>query len=486
MPRNKQEHVSLWHPWKDKPGQRHKLTLWSDYAYESVDKAIEDIGNGQHYAICNDILSGSEVDTALVRDGRTDAYLSRTGNVAALRVKSKRKSGFLIPAQQWGCSTPRRELLGRMEHVFNTLGFEALTPSSLSEKVLRSTLPDRSYISRPSDMLRRSLIMHGKGGRIDKKEISKFYPIVYENDMNKAYLYCSQWVPDPKIAPTRFYNDDSVWQNYPASWMEVEMVCHRGNGIQPIQIKDENGELREPYNGESFDTWLWSGEVSDCLQAGYALRRCCQGWCFPFMSDFMQRWSDILWNAYSNESSDEIRDIYKGMMVGLPGRFLKAPEKYTLVHKDDCTPGMDAQPLPCNWLNGSSPMSDWKMIIEEDIDSAQLTPIGSFIVAECRRKLYRDSKREEERGNTIVRLYIDSFSTTGEGTTICKGKGRGEYKTKVYHRVRIVHNRFMGYNEKGELVLKAPGVDSNPDSVDRRKVIAEMESIAWHNFNDPP
>lgn len=490
MPRNKEEHVSLWHPWIDKPvyknpdlaEKRHKLALWSDFTFDSVDRCVQEIGGGSYYALCRDILLGSEVDPLLLRDPRTEAYLSRTGGISALRVKSKRKSGFLIPGTTWGqTGQPTRELLGRMNHVFNAFGFEALTPSSLSEKVLRSTMADKLYISRPSDMLRRSLIANSKGGRIDSKKTSRFYPVVYENDMNKAYLHCSRVVPSPFVTPIRFSHSD-IWQSQMCSWMEVEMTCHRGTGIQPIQIKDEkNGELREPRDGEHFTDWLWSGELRDCVEAGYTLYNVNQGWGWPDMSDFMSRWSDILWDAYSNEQDEAVREIEKNMMVGLPGRFLKSPEKYTLVHKSEAL--KTDLPLVAHWQQGESPLSEWCMRVEQDIDSAQLTYIGSFIVAECRRKLYADSLAEERQGNKIVRVYIDSFSTTENTRIVRKGNRRGEYKTKIYQQVRIVHNRFMGYDEHGKLILKAPSVNKDYNSPERQKAIREMELITCH---DPP
>lgn len=480
MPKRERESVSLWHPWTDRPvykdesmkDKRHKLALWSDFDFTNVDETIAFIGGNNYYAVVNDILDGLEVAPGLLRDKRSTAYLSRTGGAVAMEVRAGRKHGFLIPGGNWGeIGHPTSAVLERMQYVFQTFGYEALTTASLSEKILRSTLPDRSYISRPSAMLRRSLLEHGKGGRIDKKELSQFYPQVYENDMNKAYLYCSQNVPDPKYAPIRFCGDSDVWQDYPASWLEVEMTCHSTGGIQPIQIKDKiSGELREPFNGEHFSTWCWGGELEDCTSHGYSLTRTIEGYCFPFMSSFMQQWGDILWNVYSGEDREDIRTIIKSMMVGLPGRFLKQPEKYTLVHESERQKGDER--LVARWDKGSSPMSEWLMRMEEDIESTALTPVGSYIVTECRRKLYRDAKNEEQQGNSILRVYIDSITTSGSATTLTKSGKRGDYKVKIYTRVRIEHGRFKGYNEKGELVLKAPGVTGERE---RSKVISEME-----------
>lgn len=475
MPR--EEHVSLWHPWQDKPGQRHTPVLYSGIKSDDIDETVRTIAGEQYYGLVTDILNGIEVNPLLLRDKRTQAYLSRTGNVSALRIKSKRKSGFLIPSSSWGSLNPGQDTIRRMNHVYQTFGYEAISPSSLSEKVLRATLPDRTYISRPSAMLRKSLLDNSTGGRIDKKKISRFLPVAFEYDINKAYLYIAgQGVPNPFITPVRWYGDEEWWKDKAVSWLQVRMQCHRDKGIQPIQLRDEYGEMREPVDGEEFTTWLWSGEVEDCIGAGYTLQEAIQGWSWDTTSTFMKQWSDVLWEKYEKEEDEEVRGVMKTMMVGLPGRFLRRPETLTLVHCSEAK-GTDL-PLAMELDGIHSPMSEWCMRIEENIDDAQLTPIGSYIIAECRRKLYHDCKSEEHMGNAVVRIYIDSITTVRPSSTLKIGTGRGEYKVKKYHKVKIKHNRFIGYNEQNKLVVKAPGV-SLVDKRARRRVVQEMESVQW-------
>lgn len=468
------DRVSLWHPWQDKPGTRHKVNLWSDLSYGSVEESILGVANGRFYSVCTDVLNSLEVDTSMVRDPRTSAFLSRSGSCSGLRIRNKRQSGFLIPSSNWCSPYPSQALVERMNYVFSKFSFEAITPASLSEKVLRSTLPAKCHIRRPNNMLRSTLLADNRGGRIDKKKISKFFPTVYENDLNKAYLHCSRLVPSPFDTPTVFGSRDD-WSIYETAWMEVSMTCHRGRETQPIQLRNSLGEMIEPEDGQSFKTWLWSGEVRDCIDAGYSLDYTHYGWGWDNLSNFLCPWADTLWDIYDKEESEEVRDIIKIMMVGLPGRFLRAPETITLCHKDDILSSESDKYLPIlNKADSKSPMSDWCMKVEENIDDAQLTPIGSFIIAECRRRLYHDCINEERKGNTIVRIYVDSFSTVKEASTIRNGKRRGEYKTKIYKGVRIIHNRFMGYDEHGKLVLKAP---SYSGEYSRNKLISEMEEL---------
>lgn len=475
MPRD--GHVALWHPWQDKPGQRHTLSLWSDFSYlSSVDSIVNAIGGGQYYALCTDILCEEEIRQELIRDQRTKAFISRTGSVSALQVRHKNKSGFLIAGRSWNeGEEPTRETLAKIKRTFDLFGYEALTPSSLSEKVLRSTLPARTFISRPGVVLRKSFIDNSTGGRIDRKSLGKFFPIAYEYDINKAYLSCAmKGVPSPFHTPLHV-GRSSIWQSMPVSWLDVTMTCH-ADGIQPIQIED-NGSMREPQRGEQFRKWLWSGEIQDCLDRGYSLDLQHAGWAWEYESKFLEIWADILWDKYQECSHDEeVKEIIKTMMVGLPGRFLRKPEKYELVHRDDLSEeekkSESVLPLTANWLKGQSPMSKWFIRVEEDRDSAQITPVGSYIVAECRREIYKAAFQAVQCGATVLRIYIDSVTTSTEVCTLSVGKERGQYKKKEYRNVRIIHGQFVGYDESGKIRLKAPGYKY--DSQGRKKLEEEL------------
>src|SRR5712691_5791555 len=105
------EHVPLWHPWTDKPGQRHTLTLWNngsigDIPLESIEELIELVARQQLYVFCNDVMDEQEFtcSSSLLQHPKSEAYISRTGKVIALKLRNKRKSGFLIPSNVWGFS----------------------------------------------------------------------------------------------------------------------------------------------------------------------------------------------------------------------------------------------------------------------------------------------------------------------------------------------------------------------------------------------
>lgn len=460
MYKDREEHVSLWHPWLDKPGQRHSLGLWGESNYKTVDEMLQGIGGGKQYSFCSDILQEKEVPSELVLHDKTESFICRTGQMTALKVRYGKNTGFLVPGIVWGCAnSPGKDLLHSIQNVFDLFGYEAITPASLSEKVLRSTLPYKTCISRPSVPLRQSFLDHSPGARIDVKQTAQWYPEVYEYDINKAYLRFSRSVPSPFNAPLHFCHGDS-WFDFATSWLQVTMTAH-SRWIHPIQIKDEfTGDMREPRNGETFTRWCWKEEIFDCLIAGYTLEQVHHGYGWNEKSGFMREWSDILWDKYQ-QVSDQERELIKKMMVGLPGRFLKRPESYTLVPRSEAKKG--DIPVIANWQGNESPLTNWLIRTEYDKDSAQLTPVGSYIIMRCRQEIYKQQLREQQAGNELISSYVDMYRVARK-TTIPSiiGSNLGQYKEIVWRDVNVVENRIFGLKQD-KLVLNAPGVPLGTD-----------------------
>lgn len=467
----KSGHVSMWHVWNDKPGQRHALELFEKYSSLETEKIIEHLGTGV-YAFCNDILGGNEVHSDLLLHDRTEAYLSRTGNIAALRVRGKRKSGFIIPAIQWLKDVePDKEFLSAIDSIFKLFHFEAITPSSLSEKVLRSTLPEHITISRPSVMLRRCLINNTLGGRQEFTPTKGKLKKAYEYDKIKAYLsIAASGVPAPFSSPYGFHGCRN-WNPDLISWMQVTLKAY-GSGLQPIQLRNEHGVLYSPKDQETFTCWLWSFTFQDCLDSGYKIIDIHQGYTWYYLSDFMAKWADILFNAYEKCNDEYQKSIIKSMAVAFPGRCLKQPEIYSLVHKSNWKQG--DIPLPKIWSKGESPISSWYMRVdsesEEARESTALTHIGSYIIEKCRSLMFQAAKKEEKRGNKVLRIYVDSITLQNESKDIKVGKSLGEFKVNEIYDVKVGTSYIRAKNNIGETILKAQGITG-----DERKKLHELD-----------
>ncbi len=496
-------HSSLWHPWEDRPGIRHVPTYFNAqsqnihtsyhpenflYHVADMEEMIQCVSRNGLFLLCKDPLNEHEFSYAneLLGDDRANPYLSRQGNIAALRLSNKRKSGFLVPAKTWRWDNePTANLTRNIGEIFRIFGYESTTPASLSEKVLRATLPTPLGISRPSVWLRRDILDNHTGGRIDTA-IPKFYRTVKEFDKNKAYAWHSRSVPSPFHCPfIRSGPTLAECLDYPTGFWQCTLVAVPLS-LHPIQI----GKV-EP--GEVITRWLWTGELLDCLEAGYQLVKIIRGYGFREMSNFMEMWSDILLEKHfqAQRSDEHLAKIIKSMMVGLPGRFLRQPEQYRLVHISEVRKG--DIPLMMHWQeDGDRKFSDYAIRPEHDKESTALSYIGSYIVAEMRRELYHRMKMEIEHGYHVIRSYIDCYSISIDDDNLVRsgkederfrniGTGIGQWKEKTYTNVYAEENRFIGeeaYNER-QLKVKAPGfgIDQRIYFIRRYREIVQNQPV---------
>jgi hypothetical protein len=208
------------------------------------------------------------------------------------------------------------------------------------------------------------------------------------------------------------------------------------------------------------------------------------------MSNFMEQWSDILWEAHekAKQRDQHLADIIKSMMVGLPGRFLRQPEQYHLIPASEAVPHKDI-PLMMHWQeDGDRKFSDYAIRPEYDPESTALSYIGSYIVAEMRRELYHRMKEEIAHGYHIIRSYIDCYAVdisdrVGAGDCSFRdiGTNMGQWKAKEYSDVYAEENRFIGeeeYNAR-QLKVKAPGygIEQRIDFIKKYREITRNQPI---------
>jgi hypothetical protein len=249
------------------------------------------------------------------------------------------------------------------------------------------------------------------------------------------------------------------------------MIAHECQGVQPIQL-----DGRGPCEGEMFTCWVWAEELRACLSHGYTCHAILCGYGYREMSDFLVCWSDTLWDYYQKTAgNDHMQLMVKAMMVGLPGRFLRSPERYELKHYTQAVKGDIA--LPIKWKEGSRrTLSSWVSHPVPDMESTALSPQGSYIVAMMRNELYTLAKREELRGNALIRSYIDCMAFEYRVESMEIGTGLGEYKEKVFANVYAEENRFIGapidpFGWEDVPKMRAPGYTQ------------DMKIVEWQRYN---
>jgi hypothetical protein len=463
-------HVAQWHQWNDTPHMRYMPTRWEAstssiftqsavplFQCADVQGLIETVSHHELFCVCYDLLSGKDIFSVddLLGDARSTPYLTKAGKVPALRVSSRHKSGFLIPASTWlWQEQPDRELIETLTWLFKRVGYQSTTPPSLSEKLLRSTLPEVLHISRPSIGVRRVFFEEGTQARIDKAEVA-FYEEVFAHDENKAYLYHSRSVPSPFMAPIYLYRPlFTELAHYPTFFVQVDMVV-RHVSIAPFLVEGKPPQE----TGEVLTRWLWKEELEDCLEAGYKLVAIHGGYAFREMSGFMEEWAGYLWELLidAKQYSDYAAKIVKAMMVGVPGRFLREPKRYELVPVQDAQEG--DIPIHLKWSKeGDKLFSDYVAHPVYDREATALTPVGDYIKMQCARELYHRMRDEQRFGNKVIKSYVDNYVTAFASKLGNFGAGIGQWKTKRYKHVIADGTKLIGWNtQTQENEMIAPG-----------------------------
>lgn len=457
-----------WHAWQDAPGIRQAPCFYTQgvvhapqgaMCVANVEEMIEAVAGHGLFSLCNDILD--EQSMPFVNDmlGHCKAtpYLSKTGSISALRLKRKRAAGFLVPATTWKWyQEPGREIVEYVTQLFQLFDYQSTTPASLSEKVLRSTLPEKIRIYRPSLMLRRDILAHHVGGRIDPPSVPGLYTFGKEYDKIKAYPDKSRLTMSPFKTPMYVPHPGlDEFFSFACAFGEVSLIAHE-TLLCPIQV-----DGRAPAEGQCITRWLWSDELHDCIEAGYTIVSINKMWCWREMSNWMEEWANILYAQYEQARNESpwFGEIIKVMMVGLPGRFLHAPEYYTLIPAGEGVEGRDI-PLMMNWHgHGEKMFSDYAIHPNYDPESTALCAIGSYIVMAMRHELYQRMLKEVMAGRTLLGSYIDNFKLDGE--TVDEhlvGTGLGQYKQYDLENVYVESNRLVA-RMQGNDIIKAPSFD---------------------------
>lgn len=462
-------HVTQWHRWQDKPNMRYMPAYWQapssiftgldvpSYCCTDMASLIETVTRNELFTFCNDLLSQDDFDYAdeLLGNNSSIPYLTKSGKVPALRLSAKRKSGFLIPASSWLYpGQPDTTLLNEVNWIFGLFGFQSVTIPSLSEKVLRATLPEILHLSRSSIGVRSTISEHGTQARIDKAEV-RFYEEANAYDKNKAYLFHSRCVPSPYMAPLYLYRPTlSELDRFPTYFVQCDfVVCP--TVVAPLLIDGKNPQCM----GEVLTRYLWREQLEDILDAGYKLVTIHGGYAWREMSGFMEMWGEILWEKYliAKAHSDYAGLVVKRMMHGVPGRMLRDPYRYVLA------PAKDAQegdvPIQLHWRReGDKIFSDWVAHREYDRESTALTPIGDYIKMKMAQELYHRMRDEHRNGNVVIKSYVDMYATAYPSKLGNMGAGLGQWKTKQYKNVIADGTKFIGWNvEEQENEMIAPG-----------------------------
>lgn len=335
------------------------------------------------------------------------------------------------------------------------------SPSALGTALLTKEFRGK-LVTRPSNRCRRKIVENQNGGRVEfYSNDTDSRKNVHELDLSSAYASCAGKVPIgstivlPETAKGNLY--EYLQHTDYATWYVRCIVTIKDKlPLGPFGVRKAKGNVwtypREPGTyGDSTETrkqlWLWREEIQDCIDAGCTVN-IREGYAWDAFSNALQPYVDKMYRLRriaEEEDRADLASIFKKCMVAAIGRFGIKPERVTLLHDKYYRRGTTDELF--NWQNGRGPISCYilRHTYEENCPAPQHW--HSYIVMQCRRKLYHRELEELNDGNVIIgsnfdALYLLHASKRNTGTSI------GEWKPSQLTDARFPFARAVIANEK--------------------------------------
>lgn len=405
---------------------------------------------------------------AKVKGGGVKIYVTRTNHISGVYIKSK-FSAWIIERRVWddGYAPPDADFLRTMQDVFKVNGRYAPTPGSLGEKKIRETLPIGTRYSRPSVMLRNRMLSNKFGGRADTIESKKKYKVLYEQDANGFYPYCSLLTIDPSETPGGFGNakrplvDISILDRFFSYYVYAHVTIPIGikqSRFGPLVVRNNSGDLEYPTTpGKTLDGWWWKHELDDAREAGWEVT-IYKGYGWEKSSNWLEQWVRNMWELRQT-TSGKVKDIIKKETNAAIGRFGMEPETLTLIDEEDRQDG-DLPYIIEDAGRWDTSITRLAIHVEPQIDANHLTHIYSYILSRARCVLRDKLLAEELAGTEPILSNYDSVYTKREPVpSLTTGLGIGQWKTLIIDEATIHAPRSVsGKYRDGAYFSKRPGV----------------------------
>lgn len=462
--------VSMWHPWLDKKGRSHNLAFWHGDTHElevystkerlhieTAEEFFEEITSRRLYVGCSDALNRKSFPFLddLLKNKRVTPRLSPSNGLTGMtmHVPFTPAHGALIPYKTFVRDPMNFKVV---EQYFDLMGYEAISTGSVSEKLFRSTLPYKHGISRPNAMMRKEMIDHAFGGRVQMNYMVLTYTTLYEADFNNAYLCRARRIPTPFKAPHRTSKPDLEDLRRPTyAHVILESAPCTVGPIPSIDIFTGR-QLYVRDGGYEIEGWWWNEEIQCALDAGFKVKKVLGGWRWDEYSDCMNKWADLMQEKKRQVAGNpELEALVKLSMVALPGRFQMRPERRTMIPLDESTFG-DKPLLISDGDDDEGYVSDFAIRSDAFMQSANLVPQGSHIVMQQRVALYKLLKALDDAGVQVALANTDNVYMDRPLPTHLRhmvGTKDGDLKLRTHRKATVYANRVVS-----ELVNKLPGI----------------------------
>lgn len=272
---------------------------------------------------------------------------------------------------------------------------------------------------------------------------------VYEYDINSAYPYALQFVPD--LAQGRWVrtDDQTIIQSLnPHDFAVVKCewsYTNRSRFPQPFPWRDKNGRVSYPYECEG---WYWASEY--CTAQDYAhahagaLLHASEAWIFHSYSHYQP----FAWVHAVYEQRRQLKASGDGAHVGLK---LGINSLY----------GKTVQQVGARYEN-----REWT------IPPYHSLPWAGFVTALCRSMVMRSAL---QRPDTVIAFETDAIFTS-QPLTLPIGSGLGQWEETRFTSMTYLQSGFyFAVKDDGTVVNKTRGVDRG--SLSLEQCLTNMGSV---------
>lgn len=392
-----------------------------------------------------------------LEDERCTINVTKNDGIASMTLRLGKVYCTVASLSRWSSNWMDLDIVALLQSIKNVCDVAGVgiypSPSALGF-AMQAKLWQGSPVTRPPDGCRNALLSNLIGGRVEYSTNVDKYSTVIELDLRSAYASCCGGLPvgtTIHIPASESHGGDWLCDRYPAWFAEctVEILSPLHFGC--FGVRDEKGRWKFPTQPGTYHCWLWREEWLDVLAAGCGVT-VGRAYCWERTSDNLIPWvetTDELRNSFECEGLLLEASLTKRCIVAAIGRFGIAPEDRVLVPESRST----LNDVPVTYKDVRAPISSWYVRVTPNRESAAPVHWHSFILMQCRRKLYYRAVEELEDGNELIAANFDALYLAKESVRPV-GRGIGQWKSRKLTNVSMPYARAVVSREK----LTLPGV----------------------------
>lgn len=307
-------------------------------------------------------------------DKRATVGCNQEGELGGVEVRIGRRRMWIGSLQSWGMKVATMGAAVLIRQLCDYMGEGTRqSPAAVGQASMRRLVAKPAHGWRrkvPCWQLRQMLQTGGVGARNDTwAGEGEYFPVAYEIDMDDAYLWGIQHIPDGVPLLIR-HGESLVEEDHcrlsdlgrsMGTWFGQAVVWIPDTGltskVSPLPFKDK-GRITQPvkpgWYGHEPDhpVFLFKEDVEDCLEAGMLVWLKGPQWAWTEMSSCMKPWAEHMVEKRANVSSD-LEGLCKLSIVAAIGWHGQKPQRRKVVPLKDaletdsemiCTVGEGADP----------------------------------------------------------------------------------------------------------------------------------------------